>query len=87
MNLVVNTDMLCRLLLGSLVVNYAILLVWFGTLVFARDALRRLHGRWFKLTDASFDAIHYGAMALYKIGILLFNLAPLLALALMGPGR
>ena len=52
-------------------------------LVNARGWMRRLHGRWFKLPDATFDAIHYGGMAAYKIGILLFNLAPLLALWLL----
>ena len=42
--------------------------------------------RWFALPDASFDAIHYGGMAAYKIGILLFNLAPLAALWLARRG-
>ena len=48
-----------------------------------REWMRGLHGRWFKLPDATFDAIHYGGMAAYKIGIMLFNLAPLLALWLL----
>ena len=75
-----DSDFLCRFLLWSLAFNYAVLLAWFLAFVTARDALRRLHGRWFALPDASFDAIHYGGMAAYKIGILLFNLAPLAAL-------
>lgn len=70
-------------LLCSLVVNYTILVAWFLLFVNARGWLRRLHGRWFQLPDATFDAIHYGGMAAYKIGILLFNLTPLLALLLM----
>ena len=48
--------------------------------MFARDFIRSLHGRWFRLSDASFDAIHYGGMAGYKLAIFAFNLAPLLAL-------
>ena len=55
-------------------------------LLFARDAIRSLHGRWFRLDDQHFDAIHYGGMAAYKIGIFLFNLAPLAALWLMDAG-
>ena len=78
-----DSDFLCRFLLWSLAFNYAVLLAWFLAFVTARDALRRLHGRWFALPDASFDAIHYAGMAAYKIGILLFNLAPLLALWLL----
>jgi hypothetical protein len=72
-----------RFLLYSALVNYAVLIAWFLAFVFARGWMRKLHGRWFKLPDATFDAIHYGGMAAYKIGILLFNLAPLLALWLL----
>nr|WP_218154542.1 hypothetical protein [Nitrosomonas eutropha] len=46
--------------------------------------MRGIHGRWFHLSDSTFDAIYYGSMAAYKIGIILFNLAPLLALYFMG---
>lgn len=72
-----------RFLLFSALVNYAVLIAWFLAFVNARGWMRRLHGCWFKLPDATFDAIHYGGMAAYKIGILLFNLAPLLALWLL----
>ncbi|HBN54494.1 MAG TPA: hypothetical protein DD456_10885 [Stenotrophomonas sp.] len=75
-----HSDFLCRVLLWSLAFNYAVLLTWFIVFICARGALRRLHGRWFALPQATFDAIHYGGMAAYKIGILLFNLAPLAAL-------
>lgn len=62
--------------------NYAVLLVWFVVFVFARDWMYALHARWFKLSAEVFDGIHYSAMAAYKIGILLFNLVPLIALSL-----
>jgi hypothetical protein len=52
--------------------------------VFARDGLQRIHGRWFRLPRDQFDALHYGGMSLYKIGILLFNLVPLVALFIVG---
>jgi len=35
------------------------------------------------MTMQTFDTIHYAGMAAYKIGILLLNLAPLLALCLV----
>lgn len=81
-----TTDFMCRFLLWSLAFNYLVLVAWFVAFVLARPWLRRLHGRWFKLDDASFDAIHYSGMAVYKIGILLLNLAPLFALWLMRAG-
>lgn len=73
-------------LLWSVAVNYSILMIWFLALIFAKDRIRRLHGRWFDLSATTFDALHYGSMAVYKIGIMLFNLVPLLVLYLMGEG-
>ena len=60
--------------------NYAVLLVWFGVFVFAHEWMYRIHGRWFKFPLESFDAIHYAGLAVYKIGIILLNLVPLVAL-------
>jgi hypothetical protein len=31
-----------------------------------------------------FDALHYAGMSVFKIGIILFNLAPFLALCIVG---
>ncbi|HSW12895.1 MAG TPA: hypothetical protein VLI06_08660 [Solimonas sp.] len=70
------------LLLWSLGINYAILFVWFGSFVFAHDWLYRSHSRWFKLSVETFDAVNYAGVAVYKIGIMLLNLVPLLALYL-----
>ncbi len=67
------------LLIWSLVFNYVILMVWFIAITVAHDGVYRLHTRWFGMSRETFDAIHYGGMAVYKIGILLLNLAPLVA--------
>ena len=71
-------------LVWSLVVNYGILLVWFVMFSLAHDAVYRLHTRWFRLSRETFDALNYGGMAVYKIGVLLLNVAPLLALLISG---
>lgn len=70
-------------LLYSLVINYLILLVWFGFFAMAHDFIYRLHNRWFNLSMQTFDTIHYSSMAIYKIGIILLNLVPLIALCLV----
>ena len=67
-------------LIWSLVSNYVILLVWFTAITLAHDRVYRLHTRWFQLSRETFDAIHYGGMAVYKIGVLLLNLGPLVAI-------
>jgi hypothetical protein len=74
------------LLIWSLVFNYAILMVWFIALTVAHDGVYRLHTRWFALSRQTFDAVHYGGMAVYKIGILLLNLAPLVAVLIATRG-
>jgi hypothetical protein len=71
-------------LLWCTVINYGILLVWFLVFTLAHDWMRSLHGRWFRLSDEQFDALHYVGMAIYKIGILLLNLAPFLVLSIIG---
>ena len=81
-----SNDMMFTFLLYSLAINYGILLFWFIAFLCARDGIQRLHGRWFKLQPEQFDAIHYSLMGLYKIGILLLNVAPLLALWLVKGG-
>jgi hypothetical protein len=65
------------------IVDYAVLLLWFFLFLFARPWLRRLHGRWFRLSDDAFDLLHYGGMGIFKLGILLFNLAPYIALRII----
>ena len=67
-------------LLWCTILNYAILFLWFIAFCLAHDWMFKLHGRWFRLTTTQFDVIHYGGMAAYKIGILLLNLAPYIAL-------
>lgn len=66
------------------VTDYGVLLVWFLVFVLAHDWLQRIHGRWFRLSREQFDALHYGGMAIFKIGIILFNLVPFAVLSFLG---
>jgi hypothetical protein len=70
-------------LLWCTIINYGILTVWFLFFVFAHDSLRRLHGRWFHLSHEQFDALHYMAMAIFKIGVLILNVVPLIVLCFL----
>jgi len=71
-------------LIWCTVINYAILLVWFLVFALAHDWMRRLHGRWFRLSDEQFDSLHYAGMTIYKIAILMFNLVPFVVLSIIG---
>jgi hypothetical protein len=70
-------------LLWCTVINYGVLLVWFLVFVFARNWIQRIHGRWFGLPNGQFYSLHYAGMAIYKIGILLFNLVPFVVLCMV----
>ena len=78
-----SLDILRHFLQWCTLINIVILLWWFLWFIFAHDWLMNFHGKWFRLSREQFDAIHYGGMALFKIGIWLFNLVPLLALYIM----
>ena len=70
-------------LLWCTVINYGVLLCWLLVFILAHDWMLRLHGRWFRMPVEQFDTIHYAAMAIYKLGILLLNLVPYVALLIV----
>ncbi len=76
-------ELMRGVLAWSAVINLGLLLWWFLFFSLAHDWIYRLHGKWFKLTTEQFDALHYGGMAVFKLGILLFNLVPYLALRIV----
>ena len=79
-----TTDVARQFFLWCTVIDYGVLLAWFLAFALAHDWMHRLHGRWFRLSREQFDALHYGGMSMFKIGILLFNLVPLVVLSIIG---
>ena len=79
-----NIESVKQILLWCLVINYGVLLSWFLAFRLAHGWMFRLHRRWFNLSEQQFDGIHYAGMAVYKVGVLLFNLAPCIALVIVG---
>ena len=70
-------------LLWCAILNYGLLIVWFLLIVLPHEWLYRLWGRWFRLSTEQFDAINFAGIAHYKMGILLFNLVPYIALRIV----
>ena len=66
------------------VINWVLLLWWLLFFTMAHDWMYRLHSKWFNLSVEKFDTIHYAGMAVFKMGIMLFNLVPYLALRIVG---
>lgn len=76
-------EVLRSVLAWSTVINLGILLWWFVIIAVAHDWVYRIHGKWFEIPVDRFNAIHYSGIAIYKIGIFLFNLVPYLALRIV----
>jgi len=68
------------LLLWCTIINYAWMILWFLLVVLGRQWMYKLWGKWFHLSNEQFDFLNFTGMMLYKIGVLLFNLVPLIAL-------
>jgi len=77
-------DTVRRALLWCSIINIGLLLWWLIFITVAHDWVYRFHGKWFKLSEQKFDAIHYAGMAFFKIGIFVFNIVPYLALLIVG---
>jgi hypothetical protein len=62
------------------VINYALLIVWALLATLGRGWWYGLVGRIFRVSREQFDLLNYPGIALYKMGIFLFNLAPFISL-------
>ena len=71
-------------LLWCTVINYGVLLVWFLFFILSHGWMHRFHSIWFHLSVEQFDAIHYAGMTVFKLGIILFDLVPYIALRIVG---
>ncbi|HZT83500.1 MAG TPA: hypothetical protein VFA26_24935 [Gemmataceae bacterium] len=74
-----NVETLRAALLWCTVINFAMLLLW-AMLALLAPGYVRWHGRLFRLSAEQMDAISYGGMLLYEMGVILFNLVPCIAL-------
>jgi hypothetical protein len=62
------------------IINYALLLVWALLATVGRDWLYGLVVRVFPMSREQFDLVNYAGITLYKMGVLLFNIVPLISL-------
>jgi uncharacterized protein DUF6868 len=79
-----NPETMRDIFLWCAIINYGLLLWWFLLFTLAHDWSHRLTGRWFRLSLEQYDGLNYAGMMLFKIGIILFNLVPYVALRLLG---
>ncbi len=78
-------DVLMHLLLWSTIINYVIVILWWVVLLTPHQWLYNLCKRT-GVTESAFDSYNFMGIIIYKILIMTFNLAPLLAILIVGPG-
>ena len=66
------------------VINYAMLLLWFVLHITAHAPLVKMCERFFNVSGDKYDSISLKAMFFLKLSIWVFNIAPYLALRIMG---
>ena len=65
-------------------INMIALFVWVIFMSVAHDWVYRVHSWFFNITVEQFNAIMYGGLVAFKMGWMLFNLAPYLAMRIVG---
>ncbi len=78
-----SIEMLIKFLGWCAFLNVALLIWWALFIIFAHDWVYRIHSKWFYMNLERFDSIHYAGIAYYKLSIILFNIAPYLALRII----
>ena len=78
-----NLETLRTFLGWCTLINFGLLTVWWVVFALGRGWIHRLHSRWVNIDRARMEAIHYQAMAGFKLAVILFNLTPWIALHLM----
>lgn len=64
------------------IINYILLILWCALIVFAHDPYKNFNEMMFRRKIEHFDTLHYAGIASYKLGIILFNIVPWVALSI-----
>lgn len=75
-----NHGVLLHFFIWTTLINYGILILWFLIYLLAGKQIYRLHSKWFPMSEERFHSNMYGGMMIYKVGIMLFSLVPLIVL-------
>lgn len=76
-------DLVMNLLFWSFIINSVFFAVWLLTFIYAHQWMYLMHYRWFRISEETFDAIHYALIGFYKLFIVSFNLVPYLILLIL----
>ncbi len=72
-----------RVLMWCVLLSGAILLLWFGMLVFAGEWVYRMHAEVVPVSREHFAFVHYGGLAFFKGAVLVLFLVPYVAIRIV----
>ena len=75
------------ILLRCLWLNFLFLLAWSLATFAAHDIVYGLSTSFFRVFPETFDTVNFACIAVYKIGVLFFNIVPFIALSLVERSR
>ena len=78
-----NVEIVRSFLLWCAVINFGLMILGVLIITLAHDWVYRLNSRVFRISVEQFDAINYAWIVFLKIGILLFNVVPYIALRIV----
>lgn len=78
-----DINMLCVFFMWCTIINAGLLILMSLILAFAGDWIYRLHAKLFPMPRETFNVVIYSFLGLYKIALIMFNLAPYVALLIM----
>jgi hypothetical protein len=66
------------------IINGALMIFTFLICIFAREWAYSMHSKWFPISREAFNVAIYCFLGLYKMFVIVFNLVPFIALAIIG---
>lgn len=67
-------------LFWSFIINFLLFILWGLAFIFFHQKMYLTHLRWFRISEETFDTVHYFLMGAFKIFVFCFNLIPYLIL-------
>ena len=75
--------MFCSFFMWCTIINVGLLLFSFVMFWAGRGWIYKMHSKFFNISEEHFNAMWYLILGLYKIGIILFNFVPYIALRII----
>ena len=79
-----NIELLKAFFMWSTIINFGLLWLSFGLCIKCADWAYKMHSKWFDISRDAFTIAIYSFLGLYKTLVIIFNVVPWAALAIIG---